>query len=93
MEAGKYKSSDRVLPTLPSESSLLLVEVSRHKCAVDSLYLCVYSLPPPPRSLFPFSLAIDNVLSILGRTNSESVLKSRLKTINDYCDVSHTTLM
>ena len=44
-------------------------------------------------SLFTFSLAIDNVLSILGRTNSESVLKSRLKTINDYCNVSHMTLV
>ena len=49
--------------------------------------------PSLPVDIFPFSLAIDNVLSILGRTNSESVLKSRLKTINDYCDVSHMTLM
>lgn len=34
------------------------------------------------------SVAIDNILSIFGRTNNESVVKERLDTINDYCKVS-----
>lgn len=54
---------------------------------------CIVDPPYLPLFPFAFSLAVDNVLSILGRTNSESVLKSRLKTINDYCNVSHMTLM
>ena len=34
-----------------------------------------------------FLAAIDNVLSLFGRTNSESVMKARLATINEYCQV------
>ena len=37
--------------------------------------------------LYWITLAVDNILKILGRTNSESVMHSRLKTINHYCRV------
>ncbi len=34
---------------------------------------------------------IDNVLSLFGRTNNENVIKQRLGTINDYCQVNNLT--
>lgn len=40
----------------------------------------------------PIHLAIDNVLSILGRTNSKTVLMARLQTIDSYCQVWSTEL-
>ena len=35
-----------------------------------------------------FIAAADNVLAIIGATNSQTVLKSRLDRVNNYCHVS-----
>ena len=34
--------------------------------------------------------AIDNVLGLFGRTNTESIVKARLDIINEYCQVGRT---